>query len=454
MRRITFILTFILLVTVLSACSFFEKSLEDVMKNVDKEHNDLSSFEVQWEEKLDDEKDTGKLLLDLKKETIYVESDELDLMMYKDKDDVLFIVSGIKVEQEKQEIKQTEKQLERLMKQYKNPFEYYKAYDKNFNEKLEMETLDDEYVITYHGDEKEQEEMLKAINEERLEALELEDSDLLDPTLKIKVTVDKESYRIKSLEEDARYTIKDEQDSIDFKYKLMSDYSKYNSVKSIKKPKYEKDTLLDGDLTPKEEQSSESGKDLTDKQKTEYEQEAIEYLDGLIQATIYQNADGFVDSESNLMSEKEKRELGEMEKELFKEIYIQNTKRNMEGSGVTDEQINDLADAFIKALSTTKYEILDATFTSDREVEITLEVEGIDDGSIYSEVDEELYRAIMDGKVEEEDLATVNIDMLIEKYNEKHDLVAPKKVKVYGIRNNDGTYGIMQDQFLIGGFVH
>src|SRR5699024_11632528 len=49
----------------------------------------------------------------------------------------------------------------------------------------------------------------------------------------------------------------------------------------------------------------------------------------------------------------------EMQKEFFKETYIQNTLGNLAGTDVSEGDVEELADAFLHALSQTKYEVIE-----------------------------------------------------------------------------------------------
>src|SRR5699024_8023018 len=133
------------------------------------------------------------------------------------------------------------------------------------------------------------------------------------------------------------------------------------------------------------------------------EAEAAAYVDASIQATVFQDEDKYVNKAPG-SSKKEKENAAEVQKTQFKELYLQNTKQDMEGANVTEEDIHDLADAFLGALSKTSYEVVGAKVQSDKEITVTLKVEGIDETALYLETSEELRSLYDEGEITEEEI--------------------------------------------------
>src|SRR5699024_8132919 len=117
----------------------------------------------------------------------------------------------------------------------------------------------------------------------------------------------------------------------------------------------------------------------------------------------------------------------EMQKEVFKETYIQNTLGNLAGTDVSEEDVEELADAFLHALSQTKYEVVEKDAMDEDNIGVTLSVEGIDDPAIYKEVENELDELYEDGEIDDDELETKNIELLIEKYEDLEDLSSDRK---------------------------
>src|SRR5699024_521431 len=141
------------------------------------------------------------------------------------------------------------------------------------------------------------------------------------------------------------------------------------------------------------------------------ESEAAAYLDALIQATVFQDADTFIDRAPESYTEEKKESEAETQRDLYKETYIQNNKQNMknQNADVTEEEIEDLADAFLHALSTTEYEIVEANAESADNIIVTLSIEGIDDTSIYQETEQEIIELHEDGVIADDELVSKNL---------------------------------------------
>ncbi|MGG3805045.1 hypothetical protein [Metabacillus fastidiosus] len=181
------------------------------------------------------------------------------------------------------------------------------------------------------------------------------------------------------------------------------------------------------------------------------EKEAAAYVDALIQATVFQNAEKYTEKAPGPESSEEKQKDGSTQKGFFKEIYKQNTKQNMTGLPVTDEQVDKLADAFLKALSVTEYKVIEAKAQSADKIKVTLSVKGFDDSLVNNKTEAELTQFISENKVGKEELIAKNMEVLTKNYEEVKDTLEPVNVEVDVDHNPDGSYVVMfQDQYLKG----
>src|SRR5699024_3991395 len=105
----------------------------------------------------------------------------------------------------------------------------------------------------------------------------------------------------------------------------------------------------------------------------------------------------------------------------------------------------------LHALSQTKYEVIEKDALDEDNIVVTLSVEGIDDPAIYEEVENELGELYEEGEIDDDELDTKNIELLIEKYEDLEDLSSSLDVDVEVTKDTDGSYDVLlQDQFLQG----
>ncbi len=425
-------------------------SPEDILERSEKAHSKTESVHVTFTDTYDDAQNEGTVTIDkVNNRSLVTIDDDEELSLYLEPEEVL-------IEYEDGEIESwgdTDffSNIENMVEFEKNPVEYYKSFDHDIYIKFDMEEKEDQYIFTYTGSE----EDINAIVEEivfsddgGLEGFE-EDTDSETEEITVKnfdliLTVNQSTYLVEKVEQNITFTLDGEETVNEFVHEF-SQYDAIDEIKQVEATIAEGEGINDsiGDL-----------EDLDDKNKKVYEDEASAYVDALIQATVFQNADEFIKKAPDSMSKSDKEAEGEVQRDFFKEMYIENTKTNMEGTGVTDKEISSLTDAFLKALSKTKYKIVSAEAYSAEDIVVTLSIEGLDDTKIYEDTDDQLYDVFMDGKVEEEDLISKNIEILIDNYKGVDTLLDPVEVEVDVTRDGDGSYLVMtQDQYLIGGFV-
>lgn len=449
-------LFFIMLVSVilLGACkeksSTYKQSkpeLEamDLLEAIEKEHDEIESVEVHFTNVFDGEDDTsgeGIAKLDFENRTGYFESETLDLTMYKDEDGFIVSKDGMDLTGESDAVIY-EVIFDNQMSEYKNPLQYLQSFDEQLYEKFTVSDEGDQYVLTYNDRDENKlqliQKMIKEYNKSLTEAAgePIQSEDISVDQLDVEVVIDKETKRIDHFKQDMKYSEVMDGETYHQDSELTYEYVNYNDIGTIEKPVVTDEEKEDDEMT------------LSKKEKKTYEEEAAAYVDALIQATVFQDEDQYVKKAPG-SSKKEKENAAEVQKTQFKEIYLQNTKQNMEGANVTEEDIHDLADAFLGALSKTSYEVVDAKVQSDKEITVTLEVEGIDETALYLETSEELQSLYDEGEITEEEIDAKNIELLVKKYKEIDELSDPVIVDVDVIREANQYFVFMQDQYLEG----
>lgn len=99
-------------------------------------------------------------------------------------------------------------------------------------------------------------------------------------------------------------------------------------------------------------------------------EKAEAYLDGIIQVTVFQDSEEAFNVSEGLIS----KEVAEIQKTSFREIYIENTEANMSGNIIEEKYFELLADGFLTAIGKTTYEIVDSQFHGmDEVVVVTIE---------------------------------------------------------------------------------
>ncbi len=421
-----------------------EQSVAEILKKTEEAHKDLESLEVEFMESYEGGQDKGVEKYDYKNSVGFLKYNE-GVVMYKDKDGFLLSLDGKTEAPQIEEKNVFAMKFDNQMSQHKNQIHYLKEFDSDLYEKFDMEDKDEHFILTYSGSDKDKLQLMQGFadtyNENLADVLgrDVEAKDLTVDKLTITVEINKDTNQIETFEEEMKYSQFVDGKNRDYDQKVVYEYSNYNDIDEIKKPDFT------GDKTTKEKDKSHA---LSKKDEKKYEEEASAYVDALIQATVFQNVDKYMEKAPD--SKEDKKSDGQMQKNLFKDFYIQNTKQNMQGSSVSDKQINDLADAFLGALSKTKYEIVDVTVQTERDIAVTVSVEGIDDASIYQEAGQELKELYENEEIGKEELDAKNIEILIQKYNEVEALTEPKIVEVDVTRNQDSYEVLMQDQYLAG----
>lgn len=448
------IFSFLFSIVLLAGCGFGSVSPEDTVEKAEKAMDEVESVEIKFKEKQENYTDNGLFKLNLKDDIERYEFENMSMTVYHKDDEIL--VEDISGEVEQWDDFSYLQNVNDRVEFLTEPFDLLEDFDADFVDHLEVEKNKDkdDIVLTYVGDEEDKDvEQTFAISyigfykygshyEPMLDAME-KDTKINDVVFEM--TLDEEDYLVKSLKVELKYEENDEELKLQHQYT----YKRYDDVGKIK--------ALKADGAKKESQDSESSGLLDkfgfgDSDGDVDLDEASAYVDALIQATVFQDAEGFVENAPASMSDDASKDEAELQRDFFKESYTENTKANMEGTGVTDEQIDTLTDAFLKALGKTKYEIIAAESGGDGTAIVTVSIEGIDDAKVYADTDDKLVEMIDAEKVTEDNFIEKNMEVLSSMY-EKIETLDAVEVEVTVMKEGNNYMVPIQDEFLLGGFV-
>ena len=438
------------------------ESAEDILEEAKKEQEDLDAVEVDFEMKEDSSPFTGEVVFDFENEQSSMEFDEMDSAFYQDQDD-FFIEYDDGTVLDSESIADADNEgmgenTNKGMELIGNPLEVYETWDEDIFNKFDVETNDDEqYELSFNGDESDQETIGKEAVETSMDAVSGENSDanvdasdISIDSFSLDMIVDQDTHRLVEVKHALDYEVDGENASSDGYQQL--NFKNHNDVATIDVPEATETEDWNGpDDSDSSENSLDEEEDENDEELEDVEDDAADYLEALIEATVFQDEEKFVDKVPDTYPEDSKESDAEMQKEFFKETYIQNTLGNLAGTDVSEEDVEELADAFLHALSQTKYEVIEKDALDEDNIVVTLSVEGIDDPAIYKEVEKELGELYEEGEIDDDELDTKNIELLIEKYEDLEDLSSSLDVDVEVTKDTDGSYDVLlQDQFLQG----
>ncbi|GAB3798968.1 DUF6612 family protein [Virgibacillus kimchii] len=441
----------------LAACA--EPGPAEILEEANQAQQELTSVEVEFEETDGGETVTGNAIFDFDNNVDYYRMNEPGFALYKSNDDFLIeyddgIVADA-IAETGADANEVESALDRQFRFMKGPLVFFGELNENLYEKFDWEEQEDYYVFTYNGEEADIDEIGRGFVEPSIDSLSnflgsnIELSNIHIDNYVLEIIIDKETNLIQHVEQDISYSIEEHDFSQDESY--VYTYTNYNETEEVALPAVtmEEDTAEDPDNSTDTDVPGQIS--ISDEERETLETEAAAYLDALIQATVFQNAEEFINRAPDNYPEEEKVSEAEMQRDFFKEIYIQNTQQNMAGANVTEEEIIDLADAFIHALSTTEYEITGADAQSAENITVTVSVEGFSDTSVYLETEQELIALYEEGEIADDELDSKNLELLTEKYYDIDELLDPIEVEVHVMLDGAGTYTVlMQDQYLAG----
>nr|WP_280146991.1 DUF6612 family protein [Priestia megaterium]MDH3173783.1 hypothetical protein [Priestia megaterium] len=336
------------------------------------------------------------------------------------------------------------------MELQQNPIRYYQKYDKNLPNEFDVTEKDKEYILTFNGDKDKKQKIVaddakayyKIINQGSDTGADLDQ--IKGKDFSLVVTIDKETKQVKKVVKNQSYSVKVDGKTENSKSKQTYTYT-YNQLDNVTKPKVEAKAAA---------ASKDSSTETPSKEKqAAYAKEAEQYVDALIQATVYQNTDQFVAKHPNQEDKKQVKEKGEFQKSSFVEFFETNFKGALSSlsSNITDEQLNEISRAFLKALSSTKYKIKDAAYSAEDDAYVVqVEIQGFNDASVLAEVMTPLAEKYQAGELSNEQLVNELIDGVAKRYREPVELLPAKTVPVHVVRNGEKDYEVlMQDEYLL-----
>lgn len=430
----------------MAGCS--EPDPADILEEAQQVQEDLSSAELDFEENEGDATVTGNVIFDYDNNVSYYKMNE-GFALYKDDSDFLIEYEDGMVADALEETyadpEEAESAIDGQLDFMKMPLAFFTQLDADFYNKFDMESRDNDYVLTYNGNQTDQEELGRGIVQQTIEPFgsEMDSSDIDIEEFSLQIIIEKETNRMQTVEQELIYSL--DHNNFSQEQNFTYTYFNHDETAQIEKPVVTMEPE-DTDNTDIAEMDS-----LNEEEQEIMANEAAAYLDALIQATVFQDAEEFINRAPDSYTDEEKESEAETQRDYFREIYIQNTQQNMQGSSVTEDEVMELADAFLHALSTTEYEIAGAYAESADNIIVTVAIEGIDDTSVYIKTEEDLVALYEDGELADDEIDAKNIELLIENYYEMDELLDPVELDVHVMQHTDGTYMVlMQDQFLAG----
>lgn len=423
-------------------------SSEDILEKVMKTQDERSSFTVDFREDDQHSKENGIILSDIEADKYMISYNHIDEDYYLTKDD--FIVDDDFIAISLSRYDEVAETYESLIQKITFPLHYFQEEDDDFISYFHVEEDEDTYVLTF-DDQGEYNDRLRdtLIN---IDLFELEEEgkaiDVANVQLKVKdfsIVTDVETDLLKTFE--FNITLVSDEFPEDKKFYGKYEFSDYDSIDPIELPSTDEDL---GSLMDFEKDEAEES--IKDEDIETVEKEAKAYVDALIQATIYQDVDQFIERAPGSMSDEDKTSEGEIQQTMFKEILQENLALNLGQIGISDEQIEKLTKGYIESIATAEYEMIGAKVDGD-EIIVTLEISGINESAIYDEAELKALENI-DENMTEEEFANEFIDQLIKSFANIDSLEDPVEKEVTVIQMSGSYHVLLQDEYIIGGFAH
>lgn len=417
-------------------------SVEELMSKIEEAHGQLESLEVSFSHTgMYGTQQDGVASYDFTNGVSHIE-DEMGTISYKDSEDFMYI-SDISYRDEEEQ----EKILDGWQGEHQNPIAYFKQFDEDLFEKLDKTENDNSYRLTYNGDEEAQELLIPAFAREFVEyaaaflSEEPEDVPIDQATInafELSFDIDEETNRIMSYQYVANYDLRIQSFEQDLDIEGSHLFSSFDEVASIEKP--DKDLVAVGNLTFEQQE--------------QYEQESMDYIEAMIQAGVFQNVDEYVERVPGDADEEEKREAGESYQQSFRDEFQLGINLGFEGLDLSDELINDYADAMLSQFAKTNYLILDSSAISEDTFMVEVSIEGLDMLAVDRELDLLLTEELSNGNYDENITDEEIIAVLVEVMNRVDgDSLMPAREVSVEVNRAGGGYLLLDEEPLISGFV-
>lgn len=443
MKRMTGWLIAAGMALLLAACG--GKTAEEASSDMEKAYEDVKTMEITFKEKAaspDDYDLKGTRQLDLENGLSYSEYDDGERItkISSGKDGVTFD-DGTKKEVLEGRLSDYMLYVEQYeFDLHKNPLAFYEKYDPDFPEKLKLKETDSEYILTYEGSSEEAKKLMSDLTKDYYTGLqkeagmsEVDISSIKGKGFELEVTVDKETSRVKEMKRNHAFSLEVNGKTQEQSVNKTHAYA-YNTVDSIPTITAE----AKPEATPEQEASA---------------QEAAEYVDALIQATVYQNTEEFMKRHPEAPDQEAVRKRGDFQKSAFVEIYKSNTANNFQGlpAAVSEDQINLYTEGFLAAIKQTKYKVNDAVYNPDTDsYRVDLEIQGFSENRVLAEAVQPVMQKQQNGELTNEEFVDELITASANRFKGPVPLEPPVQATVNVIKNGDGHYEVLiQDEYLL-----
>ncbi|MCK0472777.1 DUF6612 family protein [Halalkalibacter sp. APA_J-10(15)] len=435
-------------VLLLAACSD-NASVEDVFEWGIEAHEAVESMQLETEGTTESIDIQWVAQMDLNEGVYSIVYDEY-LEVYKDNELVIGMIDEDELDENSIGFL-----IEKVINEYEYVLKRFDHYVEDVNEAFELEVEEEHYVLTYIGDDEQQQHLADQLANDSMENI-FDDIEIVAvgiEQLEFTLTIDKETNLVDTFEQQVSLEIQFDSewlldDHLVFDEHLTTTYTQYNAIDEIERP-----VQAESASAGLDDDAMSVSVDLSEEEVEVIEEEAATYVDALIQATVFQNVDGFGETVAGSRSDDKKQADGEFQRDSFVEFYRQNTRRNM-GDLVRDELIDELADSYMNALSQTTYEVVDSQLMDEEQIIVTLSITGLFDSLIMYEIEQDLTEAIELGEEDVDNWLEYQVELMIDAYNGPFVEAETTEATVHVLRESDGAYHVlMQDEYLLGGFV-
>ncbi len=480
MKNSISVTTFILCLLILSGCNseLVEETtaeaetvneimtVEEIVEEYMAAHEKVTDLEVRFEERVQSPEEyttDGTMQFDLENDKSYLENkaDDETTIMFRESESVMISDGDYTQESMGHELQQLLMIINLEQEMRSNSISFYQKYDSAFTDKLSLQEENDEYyVLIYEADPEEKEQLMTDV---MVDYYFDEDGSSIFPgiapdRLKGKdfaftVYIAKDTFLTVEVEETVGYILSSS--GGDFEWEATSNYTYlFNETDQIK-------TLaLDNTNMVVEEESEEITSlenNNTYESNPELELHTLEaqlYVDALIQATVFQDVEAFVNLHPYSTDMEFVRKKGENHRTMFNDIFISDFMRGFNQNSIShfisDEQANEFMEAFLSALSQTRYYTEGAIYDETNDIFlVSVSIEGFSIEKLITEVLLPIAYRFENGELSESQAMEMYITNLTIRLQEPIVLEPPSTAEVPVVRNGESHYEVlMQDSYL------
>ncbi|MCG1020886.1 DUF6612 family protein [Sutcliffiella horikoshii] len=441
-------------------------TVEKVIDEYMAAHENVTNLEVTFLETVQTPEEyttEGTMQIDLENDKTYMENIKsvgINLM-YREKESVVVSDGEFTQESMGQELQQLLMIINLEQEMHTNSISFYQKYDPDFAEKLSLqEENDDHYVLIYDAEPEQKEELITNV---MVDYYFEDDGSSIFPGITpdqlngndfaFTVYIAKDTFLTAEVEETISYAFSNAGENLE--WEATSNYSYvFNEIDQIQ-------TLEQNNTNTAFEEENEEVSSLennntyeSDPEKELHTLEAQLYVDALIQATVFQDVEAFVNLHPYSTDMELVREKGENHRQMFKDIFISDFMRGFNENSIShfisDEQANEFMEAFLSALSQTRYYTEGATYDSTNDIFlVSVSIEGFSIEKLITEVLLPIAYRFENGELSESQAMEMYITNLTMRLQEPIVLEPPATAEVPVIRNGESHYEVlMQDSYL------